>query len=143
MIKSFITLLSGFIFALGLGISGMIYPQKVISFLDLFGNWDPSLAFVMIGAIGVHLIGYKFISKKSKSILGSDFKVPSNKNPIDKKLIIGSSLFGIGWGLGGFCPGPALVSAVGLSQETLFFILFMIIGSFITKLPIFTKSLNT
>jgi uncharacterized membrane protein YedE/YeeE len=110
----------GLIFAIGLGISGMTQPSKVIGFLDITGNWDPSLAFVMVGAIGVHSIAYQFQKNRNLTFFQSPFQLPTNTS-IDKALILGAILFGTGWGLGGFCPGPALVSLVSLSSEVLFF----------------------
>jgi uncharacterized protein len=115
-----IAFIVGLLFAIGLGISGMTQPSKVIGFLDIAGSWDPSLAFVMVGAIGVHAISYLIKAKKQKPILADVFKLPTNTS-IDKPLIIGAVLFGAGWGLGGFCPGPAIVSLVSLSSEVLLF----------------------
>ena len=115
-----LTFLVGLIFAIGLGISGMTQPGKVLGFLDVAGDWDPSLAFVMIGAIGVHAISYRLKNTKQKPLLAEEFSVPTT-NAIDKPLLIGALLFGVGWGLGGFCPGPAIVSVVSLSSEVLLF----------------------
>lgn len=118
----------GFLFAIGLGISGMTQPEKVIGFLDIFGNWDPSLMFVMIGAIGVHLFAYLFIiKKKSTPILSAEWHLPKHSK-ITKSLVIGSLLFGFGWGLAGYCPGPSIVSAVTLNEGVLVFVLSMIFG---------------
>ena len=117
--KGFISFTGGLIFALGLGISQMTLPEKVLGFLDITGNWDPSLAFVMIGAIGVHFIAYQLKNKMTKPKLADTFEVPTTQT-IDARLIGGSILFGFGWGLGGFCPGPALVSTIsGLPQVLL------------------------
>ncbi len=124
---------AGFVFALGLGISGMTLPSKVIGFLDLTGDWDPSLAFVMIGAIIVHTIAWNvWLKKKSRPLLALHFSLPELKK-IDKRLIFGAVLFGIGWGLAGFCPGPALVSLVSLHQGVLIFVLAMIAGMGIAR----------
>jgi len=120
------SLFCGFLFALGLGISGMTQPQKVISFLDLFGSWDPSLLFVMVGAISVYSIGYRWVQKKERPIFTPQFLIPSNRQ-IDSSLVLGSALFGMGWGIAGFCPGPALTSLVGLSQSVLVFVGTMLI----------------
>jgi len=98
---------SGMVFALGLGISGMTRPVKVIGFLDFFGAWDASLAFVMIGAIAVYFAAYHWSRKMSSPLLAADFSLPK-RSDLDAKLILGAAIFGAGWGLGGFCPGPAL-----------------------------------
>ncbi|MEZ4744322.1 MAG: YeeE/YedE family protein [Bdellovibrionota bacterium] len=127
MKNSIIALLVGMFFGLGLVISGMTNPHKVINFLNFTQSWDPSLAFVMLGAIGVHTIAYRIIKHRTSPLLGGDFKVPK-KNKIDKQLIIGSAIFGIGWGLGGYCPGPAIASLVSLKTESFIFMLTMILG---------------
>ncbi|MFM8270103.1 MAG: DUF6691 family protein [Pseudomonadota bacterium] len=115
------SLFSGTLFALGLGISGMTQPQKVVGFLDLLGAWDPSLLFVMIGAILVYAVGYRFVSKMPKPLFSTQFLVPSNRQ-LDSSLFVGSALFGIGWGIAGFCPGPALTSLVGVGHASLVFV---------------------
>ena len=127
MIQLFLVLLSGVIFSIGLGISGMTNANKVIGFLNLSRQWDPSLAFVMVGAIGVHLILFKLILKRAQPVFDHQFYIPNN-TVIDRRLLIGASLFGVGWGLGGFCPGPGLVSSVGLSPSALTFVAAMIVG---------------
>ena len=128
-----VSLLSGILFSIGLVISGMINPVKVIGFLDIFRSWDYSLAFVMGGAIVFNLITFKFILKRKKSILGESFHIVKTKN-IDSKLIIGSALFGIGWGTLGICPGPAIVNIVQLNSSIFLFILSMLAGMFIHRL---------
>lgn len=115
------SLFCGTLFALGLGISGMTQPQKVVGFLDLFGAWDPSLIFVMIGAILVYGVGYRFVGKMPKPVFTSQFMIPTNRQ-LDRSLIVGAALFGIGWGIAGFCPGPALTSLVGLGHASLIFV---------------------
>jgi uncharacterized membrane protein YedE/YeeE len=119
--------LAGLLFAVGLGVSGMTDANKVIGFLNLAGDWDPSLAFVMVGAIGIHLVLFKLIVKRSSPLFGDVFHLPARKD-IDRRLVIGAVLFGIGWGLGGFCPGPGIVSAVGLGDEALIFTGAMLFG---------------
>jgi uncharacterized membrane protein YedE/YeeE len=126
-------LLVGFIFAMGLGISGMTQPQKVVGFLDLFGNWDPSLMFVMVGAIGVHFITYRLIRKRGTPLFSRQFQVPENRK-ITPALMIGAVLFGIGWGLAGFCPGPAVVSLASLSVKPLLFVGSMLVGMVIFRM---------
>ena len=126
-------LVVGFIFAIGLGISGMTQPQKVVGFLDLFGNWDPSLIFVMAGAIIVHFATYNLIRKRKSPVLSTDWHVP-NKKEITPALVIGSVLFGIGWGLGGFCPGPAVVSLASFEVKPFIFVISMLVGMFLFRL---------
>jgi len=121
------SLFAGLVFGAGLVLSGMINPAKVLNFLDLFGTWDPSLAFVMIGAIGISIPGFMFIRKKKIVLFASELKFPTRKD-IDKKLIIGASLFGLGWGLIGFCPGPVLSSLLIGNEGSLLFAAMMVFG---------------
>jgi hypothetical protein len=114
----------------------MTRPEKVIGFLDIFGNWDPSLIFVMIGAIGIHTAVYHSIKKKSSPVMSTRWHLPQ-KTEITKSLLIGALLFGMGWGLAGYCPGPALTSVMTLNSGTLTFILSMVVGMFSFK--IYTK----
>jgi uncharacterized membrane protein YedE/YeeE len=101
---------SGLVFAIGLGLSGMTDANKVIAFLNAAsGKWDPSLAFVMVGAIGAHWATFKWVTGRPSPLFAAKFYVPMDKN-VDTRLVVGSGLFGIGWGLGGFCPGPGVVS---------------------------------
>ena len=127
-----ISLLSGIIFGLGLTISGMVNPQKVLGFLNIFDAWDPSLIFVMVGAIIIFAPLHFIFKKKSRPILAKNFISIDNKN-IDKKLLIGSGLFGVGWGLVGLCPGPAIASISFLNPSSLIFVLFMFVGFFIAN----------
>ena len=120
-------LLSGWLFALGLGISGMTRPEKVIGFLDVFGNWDPSLLWVMGGAVSLTLLLFAPILRRPRPVLESRFHVPVSRT-IDRRLVFGASLFGIGWGLSGYCPGPALASLVVLNPGTVVFVLFLLLG---------------
>lgn len=117
----------GLLFALGLGISGMTDVTKVFGFLDILGQWKPALMFVMAGAIGVHAIGYYFVRKRHSPVLDTEFHVPKNKK-ISASLVSGAFIFGIGWALAGFCPGPALVSLASLDERPWIFVLSMIIG---------------
>ena len=128
-----ISLLSGTIFGIGLVISEMINPQKVLGFLDIFGNWDPSLAFVMIGALIVSLPTFHIIKKKEKPLLEEKFDYSYNKN-IDQKLILGSILFGAGWGLAGLCPGPAISSLALLNFYSMSFVISMFVRFYFVKL---------
>ena len=124
MTQNFFSLLSGIIFGIGLIISGMTNPEKVIGFLRITDNWDPSLMFVMGGAI--------IFSAPFMFLLGHELQIPSRKD-LDKNLIIGSSLFGIGWGLVGLCPGPAISSLVFLNPVSLIFIFSMSVGVVLQK----------
>lgn len=105
--RNFSALIAGLIFGLGLTISEMVNPAKVLAFLDLFGNWDPSLAFVMGAALVVTAIGYRIVWTRPKPAFADRFQVPGNRQ-IDARLALGAVLFGIGWGLVGLCPGPAI-----------------------------------
>lgn len=108
-----VNLLLGLLFGIGLVVSGMSDPAKVLNFLDLAGTWDPSLAFVMIGAVLVAFLGYRVVLKRDRPLLASAFRLPTAKD-VDARLLAGAAIFGVGWGLGGFCPGPAL-TALGLA----------------------------
>ena len=117
----------GLLFGLGLMLSGMTDPGKVIGFLDPFGTWDPSLALVMGGAIMVGFFAFTVAKKRTSTFLGGAMSLPTNMD-MDKKLVIGSLLFGAGWGLAGFCPGPALVSMADGQPKALVFVLAMLVG---------------
>ena len=120
-------LAAGLIFGLGLLISGMANPAKVQNFLDLAGSFDPSLIFVMAGAVVVTFIGYRLVLRRTKPVLGEVFRIPT-RNDIDAALIAGPALFGIGWALSGYCPGPAITSIPLLAKGTLIFVPAMIAG---------------
>ncbi|MBL4646932.1 MAG: hypothetical protein COA52_06685 [Hyphomicrobiales bacterium] len=126
------TFASGLVFGLGLIISGMANPAKVQNFLDIFGTWDPSLALVMGGAIAVGMPGLWLVGKRAKPFFHDVFHLPT-RSDIDKPLIIGSALFGIGWGIGGFCPGPALTASPLADPKTLTFVAAMLIGMIAAK----------
>jgi len=129
MAKSNISsIICGIIFSIGLGISGMTQPQKVIGFLDVFGEWNPSLAFVMGGAVLSYLAIQLLIQRNfSIPVLGGSFQIPTRKD-LDRSLIIGALLFGSGWGLGGYCPGPAITSLGSGSLNALLFVVAMGVG---------------
>ena len=127
MKNNFIALVSGIIFGLGLTISEMVNPARVIGFLDVTGNWDPTLALVMGGALSVTFVLFPFILKRSQPLLATTFSLPTKKD-IDTRLITGACLFGIGWGLAGFCPGPAITALVTLSPDVIIFVVAMIAG---------------
>ena len=122
----------GLIFGVGLVISGMVDPAKVLNFLDVTGSWDPSLAFVMAGAIAVTVIGYRVILVRPKPLFALGFQIPTRRE-IDARLVLGAGLFGVGWGLAGFCPGPAL-TALGLGAPgTLAFVPAMLAGMAVAR----------
>ena len=118
---------TGALFAVGLAVSGMTKPSKVVGFLDVVGAWDASLAFVMVSAIAVHFAAYRIISRRSSPLLEASFHLPTRKG-IDTRLVLGAALFGVGWGLGGFCPGPGLVAAGAGVRNALVFVAGMTIG---------------
>ncbi len=128
-----VNLALGLLFGAGLVVSGMSDPAKVLNFLDLFGTWDPSLAFVMGGAVLVTFLGYRLVLARGEPIVGNQFHLPT-RSDIDARIVAGPAIFGIGWGLGGFCPGPAL-TALGLGATgTLAFIPAMILGMWAARL---------
>ena len=118
---------AGVVFAVGLVIAGMTQPGKVVAFLDFAGDWDPSLAFVMVGAIAVYSSLFRWVLNQKTPVLGKAFSLPTRKD-IDARLVVGAVLFGAGWGLGGFCPGPALASIGTGSGEVIIFVAAMLVG---------------
>ena len=128
MKQNLTALFSGLLFGFGLSLSQMIDRDRVLGFLDVSGAWDPTLLFVLGGAVGVTLIAFRFVLRLPQPILGKKFYLPTNKN-IDFSLIIGAAIFGIGWGIAGYCPGPGITALVlGIGNPVLFLIAF-IIGS--------------
>ena len=128
-----ISLICGIVFGIGLTISKMIDPAKVLGFLNIFGDWDPSLAFVMIGALIISSPFFHLFKNNKKPIFAKSFNYTTNKK-INKKLIIGSSLFGAGWGLAGLCPGPAIASLALLNINSAVFVVAMFVGFYLVKL---------
>ena len=128
-----VSCISGIIFGVGLSVSNMINPEKVLGFLDIFGLWDPSLIFVMMGAIIISAPAFFLFRSKNKPLFADNFTMPTLKS-IDKNLIVGSSTFGIGWGMVGFCPGPAISSLALLNTYSVFFVSSMLGGFLLTKL---------
>lgn len=126
-----VSLLVGFLFAIGLAISGMTQPQKVIGFLNPW-DWDPALIFVMVGAIGVHALSYPFIKRRSSPLLDTKWHLP-RRHDLSSRLVLGSALFGIGWGLGGYCPGPGLTSLSSGDFRSVLFVIAMIAGMLLFK----------
>ena len=128
----------GLVFSLGLGLSGMTDPEKVLGFLDIAGQWDPSLMFVMASAIPVYMIVWHFVKRRQKPLFDEKLHVPTRRD-IDKRLVIGSSIFGVGWGIAGICPGPALAGLGSLSFGALIFVICYFIGAN-HRLPIERKA---
>ncbi|MES2424420.1 MAG: DUF6691 family protein [Pseudomonadota bacterium] len=129
----FTALLAGLVFGLGLLLSGMADPAKVLGFLDLAGAWDPSLVLVMAGAIGVGLPVFHYAGKRRTTFSGAPLQLPLARQ-IDRRLVLGATLFGVGWGIAGFCPGPALV-ALGMGQgKAVVFVLAMLAGMAVFEL---------
>jgi uncharacterized membrane protein YedE/YeeE len=122
--------LAGLVFAAGLVLGGMTQPSKVVAFLDFTGAWDPSLAFVMGGALGTHAMLRRFVLARGAPVFGSTFSLPTRAD-IDTPLIVGAAIFGVGWGLGGFCPGPAVVALGGGADAALIFVPAMLAGMLI------------
>jgi uncharacterized protein len=120
-------LLAGLVFGVGLIISGMVNPGKVLGFLDIAGQWDPSLALVMAGAIAVGAIAFAVAGKRSRTLLDTPMMLPAARN-LEPRLVLGSLLFGVGWGLAGFCPGPALVALGAGYPKAVVFVVAMLVG---------------
>ncbi|MRT28928.1 YeeE/YedE family protein [Herbaspirillum sp. CAH-3] len=126
-LRKLVALAAGLLFGLGLIVSGMADPAKVLGFLDLAGHWDPSLALVMAGAIAIGMPAFTLARRRSRSLLGAPMQLPTARG-IDRRLVLGSVLFGVGWGLAGICPGPALVLLGMGSLEGLAFVMAMLAG---------------
>lgn len=131
--NNLVSLVVGLIFAFGLAISGMTQPAKVIGFLDIFGQWDPSLIFVMGGSVLVHFFTYRLIRKRKTPLISTEWHLPT-RTEITPTLMIGATLFGVGWGLGGYCPGPAMTSLMSFSPRPFIFVVSMILGMMLFKL---------
>ncbi|MBF5005697.1 YeeE/YedE family protein [Diaphorobacter caeni] len=127
MLSILSALIAGLIFGLGLILSGMGNPAKVQNFLDFFGTWDPSLALVMVGAIAVGLIAFTWAKRRKTALFGEPMQLPTART-IDTRLLLGSAMFGIGWGLAGFCPGPALMNLFTMHKEVVIFVVSMVVG---------------
>ncbi|MBT1154611.1 YeeE/YedE family protein [Aminobacter anthyllidis] len=127
-----VNLALGLLFGIGLVVSGMSDPAKVLNFLDLFGSWDPSLAFVMGGGVITAFVGYRLVFKRQKPLAANSFQLPAEKE-IDRPILVGSAIFGIGWGLGGFCPGPALTATMLGSAGTYAFLPMMFVGMWLAR----------
>ncbi|MES2965421.1 MAG: DUF6691 family protein [Bdellovibrionota bacterium] len=129
--RNIVAFVVGVLFAVGLAIAGMTQPQKVIGFLDL-QHWDPSLLFVMMGAVGFHAVAYRLVRRRSSPLLDTEFHVPE-RNDVTVELIGGAAIFGMGWGLAGFCPGPAIVAIASGEPRAYVFVGAMILGMLVFK----------
>jgi uncharacterized membrane protein YedE/YeeE len=127
MIGLIAAFVAGALFAVGLGVGGMTQPARVLAFLDVAGSWDPSLAFVMAGAVGVYAAAFRLIRRRQRPVLSDAFAIPATRD-VDVRLLAGAALFGIGWGLAGYCPGPGIVSLVTGRAEVLVFVIAMLAG---------------
>lgn len=133
--RTFLTFLIGVVFGTGIALSGMANPAKVINFFDIAGSWDPSLAFVMGGALIVTFIGYRLVLARPAPILEQRFDIPANRT-LDARLLGGSAIFGVGWGIAGFCPGGALPALGTLDSQVILFVGALIVGMLVTRLLI-------
>jgi uncharacterized membrane protein YedE/YeeE len=129
-----VSLLAGMVFGLGLGISGMTDPNKVLGFLDVTGAWDPSLMLVLGGAVGVTALSFRLVLRSTAPLLGGAFRLPDRRQ-VDLSLLAGAALFGAGWGLSGYCPGPGIALLANLSWETWVFIPSLLAGMLLHRVP--------
>ncbi len=118
---------TGLVFALGLGLGGMTQPARIIGFLDVAGQWDPTLVFVLAGAVGTHMLAWRWIRRQRHPVLAAGFQIPRERL-IDTRLVLGAALFGVGWGIGGYCPGPAITALVSGHPVALAFVGAMLAG---------------
>ena len=125
-------LAAGLLFGLGLAVSQMVNPEKVLGFLDVAGNWDPSLALVMGGAVGAAMLAFRFVLKRKQPLFDGEFHLP-RLTKVDLRLLVGSAIFGVGWGIGGYCPGPGIAALSAGSVEALVFVAGMALGSFLYR----------
>ena len=130
--KTFMGYIAGLLFGLGLALAGMTDPARVLGFLDIFGAWDPTLMFVLGGAVVTTFIGYRLVFRRERPMLGETFQLPTSRD-LDARLIGGAALFGIGWGLSGYCPGPAIASIAGLTAPLFAMLVAMVAGWFLAR----------
>jgi uncharacterized membrane protein YedE/YeeE len=133
MLRQLFTLVSGLIFGIGLAVSGMVNPMKVLGFLDFAGSWDPTLMFVMGGGVVVAAIGYRMVFARGRPFFDERFHLPAT-TVLDARLVVGSAIFGLGWGMTGFCPGPGMASMVFGHVESFAFVLAMGLGALAARL---------
>lgn len=126
-------LLAGLVFGLGLWLSGMANPRKVLDFLDLSGRWDPSLLFVLGGAVIATLVGFRWVLKRRGPLFAANFDLP-RQTTIDAPLVVGAALFGVGWGIAGYCPGPGITALASASSEALVFVAAIVAGGLLHRL---------
>ena len=129
MKQDFLALVSGVLFGFGLGLSQMVDRNRVLGFLDLAGKWDPTLLFVLAGAVTFTVIAFRFVLRRKAPLLGAKFFV-SNRSDIDRKLVMGSAIFGIGWGISGYCPGPGIVALTSGEWNPILFVVALVVGMF-------------
>jgi len=137
MKQNLLALIAGLLFGLGLCVSDMASPGKVLNFLDVAGNWDPSLMLVMGGALGVTMVAFRLILKRQAPLFSADFKLPDGSN-VDKRLLLGATLFGVGWGLIGYCPGP-VITALGFGLTYPVFAFVAMVAGFMVHRLIFER----
>ena len=125
-------LVTGLIFGLGLAISQMVSPRKVLDFLDVTGSWDPSLLLVMGGAVAVAMLAFRFVIKRGQPLFESEFHLP-RMTKVDRRVLVGSAIFGLGWGIGGYCPGPGVAALSAGSADALVFVAGMVLGSLLYR----------
>lgn len=130
--KTFMGYIAGLLFGLGLALAGMTDPARVLGFLDIFGAWDPTLMFVLGGAVVTTFIDYRLVFRRERPMLGETFQLPTRRD-LDARLIGGAALFGIGWGLSGYCPGPAIASIAGLTAPLFAMLVAMVAGWFLAR----------
>ena len=130
---SLVVVLAGWVFGIGLGLAGMTRPEKVVGFLDFSGQWDPSLGVVMAGAVGVHFILLRVVRRRRTPLFDSHFHLPT-RSDLDVKLVGGAAIFGIGWGLGGYCPGPGIVAVARGTGSAFVFVVAMAAGMLLQHL---------
>ncbi|HWB74149.1 MAG TPA: DUF6691 family protein [Nannocystaceae bacterium] len=132
MIRDASALVAGLVFGLGLWVSGMTDPSRVLGFLDVAGAWDPTLVFVLGGAVGITFVTFHFVLAKRRPLLDDAFALPTSQR-IDRKLLVGSAVFGVGWGISGFCPGPAIASLPTADFGVIVFVVAMIAGGLLAR----------
>lgn len=130
--KTIMGYIAGLLFGLGLALAGMTDPARVLGFLDLFGAWDPTLMFVLGGAVVTTFIGYRAVFRREQPVFGETFQLPTRQD-LDTRLVGGAALFGIGWGLSGYCPGPAIASIAGLTAPLVAMLIAMVAGWFLAR----------
>lgn len=133
MKASVAALFAGLLFGFGLAVSQMINPDKIISFLNVSGDWDPSLALVLFAAVTINFLGLRLAARRTRPIVSDVFQIPTRRD-LDSRLIVGAAVFGVGWGLAGYCPGPALAALTIGTWEPIVFLAAMFVGSFACRL---------